>query len=48
MIGHETIRRNTDAGSLVGFMENLFKGAIVGRLLKKRQPTDTPVQHVVG
>ena len=48
MVGHETICRNADAGSFVGFLENFFKGSIVRRLLKQRQPTDTPVQHVVG
>ena len=48
VIWHQAIGGDADVRLGVGFSEDLFKGRIVGGLLKEREPADTAVQDVIG
>lgn len=48
VIRHQAIGGDADLGLGLGFGENLFKGGVVSGLLKEREPSDTPVQHMIG
>jgi hypothetical protein len=43
VVGHQTVCGNPDAHPLVSFVENLFKGKILGGLVEQPQATYTAV-----
>lgn len=48
VIGHQAISGDANLRLGLGFSENLLKRGVVSGLLKERQPTHAPVQHVIS
>lgn len=48
VIGHDSVRENSHAGTFLGLRHYFIKSLVVGAFLKYRSPTVAPIQNVLS